>query len=68
MTSNSALTCLPPTAARRTYTLFSAIVLIHLFVDFAHHYRLDCGEDFGGRDRADAEWTCPALVPPQVLI
>ena len=48
MPSNSALTCLPPTAARRTDTRFSAIILIHLFVQFAHHNGLDCREKFGG--------------------
>ena len=50
--SSSARTCRPPTAARRTLTLFSAMGVIHLFVEFDHHHRFDDGQKFsrdGGR-------------------
>jgi len=53
--SSSARTCRPPTAARRTLTLFSAMGLIHLFVEFGHHHRFNDGQHFGHGERRHAE-------------
>src|SRR5690606_12579679 len=53
--SSSARTCRPPTAARRTLTLFSAMGLIHLFVEFGDHHRFDDGPQFGHGEPRDPE-------------
>jgi hypothetical protein len=53
--SSSARTCRPPTAARRTLTLFSAMGVIHLFVELGHHHRFDDGQKFGHGERRHAE-------------
>ena len=53
--SSSARTCRPPTAARRTLTRFSAMGMIHLFVEVRDHHRLDDGQQFGHGERRDAE-------------
>src|SRR5690606_13973767 len=53
--SSSARTCRPHTAARRTLTLFSAMGLIHLYVEFGDHHRLDDGQQFGHGEGRHAE-------------
>jgi hypothetical protein len=52
--------------ARRTETRFSAIVLIHLFVEFTHHDGFDCGEEFSGRHAANTQCFCQRQCRPHV--
>ncbi len=66
MPSSSARTCLPPTAARRTLTLFSAMFLFQSFVELGDHYRLDRGQKLCHRKTGHAQRLCQCQCRAQV--
>ena len=44
-----------PLGERGIHPIFSAMGMIHLFVEFGDHHRLDDGQQFGHGERRDAE-------------